>query len=1165
MIDITLYRARIGLHSCTQCKKKKDPNTNRKFYPGSITGGIIYMGFHPIFILYLTFIIYIAAICMSMLCDIPVSHSQFPIMQLHTGSIIAWTNFTANIKLWYIILFSRACIQFYRMREFKFHKRHVRILAYSGILFTFLNFLLITIVNPSLLNPGPKNLDVFYQNVQGFIPFKDLSSDNPSLNFTKIFEFQNFISDTKPAAIILNETWLKPSIRDTEILPNSSYNVFRLDRSPKSHPPDVTNPSLFKRSGGGVLMAIRNDLNVASKVVKLKCGAEILTLKLSVDNGMKIYLCTCYRVGTLGQANHAEIDRYLNSLYRLDKKFVRVFVIGDLNLSNVNWPSFISSSPVEQDFLNSFNNLGFKQLITEPTHKYGNTLDVLLTNSEQSVNNLKVLDIDSIVKSDHNPITFDISFNIKKKKPVKRKIYNFKRANWDELNRDLFNVDWNSILINSSSEHAWSIFNSKLFELCNKHIPVITIRSEFQPPWFDSECHNLCRKKERLRTKYKRTKSDDHYVKFSNCRREFKKLVQAKMRDNLIDIEDDPALIPKKFWTYVKSSSNSHRIPECMNYKSRFRTNRQEQCELFNEFFYRQFSSPSLYNIDINFSGDSMSEFIIHQNTVFRILSDIKTNKAQGPDKIHGKVLKECATSLAYPLSVLFNMCFKSGQLPCDWKTANIVPIFKKGSKTDIENYRPISLTSLVMKVFERIIRDELYLRCEQYLDRRQHGFLPKRSCTTLMVDYCDSLALSLNSGIETDVVYFDFSKAFDTVNHDILLHKLKNMYKIDGHLLRFIACYLKGRKQRVVIGNCEASLRNVDSGVPQGSILGPLLFVLFINDLPAGLSPETNAAMYADDTKIWRQIHTLADCYILQNDIDYMQNWAVENKMKFNSTKCKVLQVSLRRTNPLLDCLPFSKYHYMLDFCFLDFTSSENDLGVNITRKLNWNEQCTKLISKASQMFGLTRRTAHFVSNPRQRRALYLALVRSQFEHCSVIWRPHCKTAINKLENLQKRCLKWILSEEFLHYSSDIYFQKCKSLDILPLGFRLLLNDLVLFHKIFYSLSPVTLPIYLSKFTGNSLRSSHYDSLSVVSNIIPRINASSSSVSSFQPFAMSFFYRTHSSWNNLPFNIRNISCPRTFKLKVTEILWSDAYRHFQDKVNNSIDSHDNSLYDDGG
>ena len=282
-------------------------------------------------------------------------------------------------------------------------------------------------------------------------------------------------------------------------------------------------------------------------------------------------------------------------------------------------------------------------------------MDVLLTNNEQSISNICILDRDSTIRSDHFPITFDISSNVRRKRPVKRKIYNFKRANWSNFNKDLCEADWNTLLMNKPPDQAWAIFRNKLTDLSNKHIPIITVTSEFQPPWFDSECHNLCRKKERWRAKFKRTKNDDHYVKFSKCRRDFKNLVQTKMRDNLIDV-DDQSLIPKKFWSYVKSTSTSHRIPECLNYKSKFRTKRKDQCDLFNDCFYHQFSTPSTYNINIDFTNDPMSDFTIHHAAVRKILLDINSNKAQGPDKVHGKVLKECAVSLAYPLSIIFNI-----------------------------------------------------------------------------------------------------------------------------------------------------------------------------------------------------------------------------------------------------------------------------------------------------------------------------------------------------------------------------------------------------------------------------------------------------------------------------------------------------------------------------
>ena len=1021
---------------------------------------------------------------------------------------------------------------------------------------TMLNLILLVICNTSILNPGPNTqLKVMYQNLRGLVPFSVLGrSNNMPLDSGKLLELQSKIYKDKPDVIILTETWLSKEHLDNEILPDSYYKVYRKDRSKRSHPPDPNNPNKFRTKGGGVLIAVKTSIEVENDRVDVSTKSEMISVSLK-SNNTDYCITACYRVGTLGDLNLNEIERHLRNVVSR-KKFKAHFIVGDFNLPEVDWSEGQSSTQLGRRFIDLFNDLGFVQMMNQPTHEKGKILDLLFSNLVGSVENIVVLGKNEICSSDHFGITFCIKMNFRKKL-AKRKIFNFKKANWEGLNNDLKSERWDQHL-HCDAETGWQRFKNILYHHMNNWIPTITITDKDQPPWFDSETYQLCLKKERLRAKYNQTGRADDYAKFSQCRRDFKSLVNEKMLSNFKD-DDDPALISKKFWSHVKTTAKSSRIPGTVNHNGRFRNNPKHQAELFNEYFEGQFSDPSNYDIDFDYSNDSVNDIEFSTSRIRKILNDIDVNKAAGPDGIHGKVLKNCRDSIAYPLSCLFRISYNTGHIPAEWKLANVVPVHKKGPKTSVENYRPISLTSLVMKVFEKVVRDELLSKCQHKLNQKQHGFLPHKSCTTQMVDYIDSLCISINDNIRTDVIYFDFAKAFDSVSHDIILHKLKTNFGIDGTLLKFIMNYLKDRKQCVVIGGAQSELKMVRSGVPQGSILGPLFFVLFINDMFECVSEGTDIALYADDTKIWRKIVNWSDHVILQHDIDSLHNWAEINKMKFHPKKCKVLSVSNRASESsmlgMLGLFPFQSFVYTLGGVELDSIESEKDLGVVVTPDLSWEGNVHALCQKASSRLGLMKRTLRFVKDFKQKRAFYLALVRSLFEHCSIVWRPNTVAATEKVESIQRKAVKWILKEHDHHYNDIEYLSRLRDLDLLPMEFKFDYTDLVMFHKIYHGRSIVKFPGYLVPITHNDrgrlrtnirqpVRLNQLESCSLSNlgqrrtNRLDEFSLKSMVEAKSRPFRGSFFFRTHTKWNDLPADLKGETESGVFQSKLKKHLW---------------------------
>ncbi len=810
-------------------------------------------------------------------------------------------------------------------------------------------------------------------------------------------------------------------------------------------------------------------------------------------------------------------------------------LVGDMNLNNVLWPEGQTSCELQNSFLELLTgDLGHSQLISDPTHKAGNVLDLLFTNVPNLVTSIKILGHNEACLSDHYGINFKVNLNVKYKKMRKQKMFNYNKADWKGLNHSLKRVNWDNVVGSHDPHTAWPRFKEVLTKYCDVFIPKRNAKSQFQPPWYDTDCDKVLRKKERWRAKANsESGTESDLNKFRQLRKDFKHKMNEKMR---LSVEEDDSLISKKFWAHVKSKSKSTRIPETVRYGNRFRNNPADQATLFNEYFYEQFSDRSSYDIDIDMGADkNFVDLRFHVLDVFLILKGINSSKAAGPDGIHGMVLKNCATTIAKPLTMMFNAAFVTGCVPGEWKLASVVPVHKKGDKGCVDNYRPISLTCLVMKVFERCIRKELFSACEELMDQKQHGFVNGKSCTTQMVPFTDNLALALNNNLRSDVIYFDFAKAFDSVSHDLILHKLKNLYGIDGLMLRFIKSYLEGRQQQVVVGGAVSSTLPVHSGVPQGSILGPLLFVLFINDMFSCVSEGTNIALYADDTKIWRIIDYFDDHFILQRDIDNLFAWSVKNKMNFHLSKCKVLSVTMQRN--ILDNLPFNIYWYTLNGEMIDYVPSHKDLGIVMTSRLWWGEHCDKLVSDANSKLGLLMRTCHFTTDKSKKRALYLSIVRSIFEHCSIIWCPQTAKHLSKFDAIQKRAIKWINGEQFHSYNDSVFYEKQKELKILPIKSKFSYNSLMLFYKVVNNLVPISLPDYIDVAEAGTARYTRstapiiegHDTSTYCSSVVPNCDS----------FRNSYFYRTMLLWNTLPACVRQSESISMFKNKLNEYLWS--------------------------
>ena len=538
---------------------------------------------------------------------------------------------------------------------------------------------------------------------------------------------------------------------------------------------------------------------------------------------------------------------------------------------------------------------------------------------------------------------------------------------------------------------------------------------------------------------YRRTRKEEDYAKYKEALnaatteiRQSKRSYEQKLACN---IKNDS----KSFYAYVRSKQNvQDKVGPLEDSAGNIISQGFLMAEDLNGYFSSVFTKEDISSLpvaDAKFQGaksDYLGPLVVTPELVAKKIKAMKDNKSPGVDGIPPKLLMETVDQISIPLARVFNLSLKEGVVPFEWKEANIIPLFKKGSRNKSENYRPVSLTSVICKLLERLIKDHMvdFLVKHKLLNSSQHGFLKARSCLTNILCFLEEITKWIDVGSPVDIIYLDFQKAFDKVPHQRLLLKLK-AHGIGDSITDWIEQWLTDRRQRVVVDGEVSNWKSVLSGVPQGSVLGPILFLIYINDLDDSIT--SNVLKFADDTKLFRKVNTDGDKQHLQNDLDRLVKWSEKWQMLFNFGKCKCLHTGHGNLN----------VNYKMGDTVLGTTVKEKDLGVTISADMKVSEQCGIAASKGNQILGLIRRNITY-KGKKLIIPLYKAIVRPHLEYCIQAWRPYRKKDIDTLERIQRRATKMIPELRDLSYE-----ERLKECGLTTLETRRLRGDQIEVFKI--------------------------------------------------------------------------------------------------------------------
>lgn len=928
-------------------------------------------------------------------------------------------------------------------------------------------------------NPGPgtdeEHISIVHYNVQSILPKIDV-----------LFTELNTID-----VLAFTETWLNPvSESSPDLIHNDFYPPFCQSRQ--------------ARIGGGVAIYVRKNFVVKRRKDLEVRNIESVWLELKLKS-QKLLLGTFYRPPNTNNQYWNLIQLSIELAFNTG--IANILITGDLN-DNV----LAVNNCGLTDIMNQFD---LKQLIDEPTH-YTETstsiLDVFLVNNDDIVEHSSVGDpfLTSNIRY-HCPIYAYLKFKRQSNyTSTKRRIWLYKDCDFNIYRDKLSNVAW-AVADAMSVELNTEYVTNALTKIASETIPnkEITLRKN-DPPWMHNNIRRLIRTRKRIHYKAKMSQNPYHWETFrkvrNNCVDAIRKAKQNYLNKIASQLHTSP-VSTRSWWKVLNSltkfSCKTTDIPIIISNGIEY-TDDIDKATFLNDYFIQQTElNDSQHTLPVNIDNHTtvLDNIDITEQDVSDAISTLDTSKASGPDLINGKLLKEGKHQLAGPLCKLFNKSLQNQSYPETWKLANVIPIFKKDDPSAVSNYRPISLISIMGKVMEKCIYKYVYnfLRDKSFFTEHQSGFRSGDSAINQLLTITNDIGKALDSGKEVQVIFLDISKAFDRVWHKGLLYKLKKA-GVTGTLLGWFDSYLSDRKQRVMVNGKFSNYKSIKAGVPQGSILGPLLFLIFINDIISDINSIIK--LFADDTTIYLVIdNAITSANIINNDLFKIHTWANQWLVTFNANKTESLLVSKKSTKSVLPRLSMNN-------TTIQQVTTHKHLGVYINSELSWTTHVESVITQASRRLAVLRKHK-FLLDRRTLEQIYFSYILPVLEYADIVWDSLPIFFINKLELIHKEAARIVTGATKLVSTDLLYKDTCWE----TLEERRKKHKIIKLHSMVHNHTP-------SAFSGILPRRN-----SEIHNVVTRQSNQLSTIkTNTNYYKNSFLPASVSLWNNLPSVIRENS-----------------------------------------